>query len=355
MKKWMGLVLTLCLLVGTLAGCTGNAIVSYDGNALNEDTLRYQIYNTKLGLENQMQILSEDAADAYWAEDNTTDLIEGKTPLEYATSAILKDVKEELMIVHLAKEYGVSADAEKIASIKEALITQMFGSQDYYEQLAEIFGFTDENLEWIAKVNADYSNILEQLYPRDQLATYAEENGWVRVKHVLIKTSDTVSEADALKKAQEVCDRAANGESFDTMVSELSEDPGSTTYAEGYLVALDSGMTKSFETAALALAEGEVSAPVKSDYGYHVLKRYPIGTISDSDLSLGTSLTSYYQEEAVQLFQEKLDAAMTDFGDDVSVNEEKFKELIGSLKTPNAYYEAINAAQQAQQSQTTEE
>lgn len=347
MKKWMGLILALCLMLGTLAGCTGSSVISYDGESLNADTLRYQIYNTKLGLETQTNILDEASADAYWAEDNTADLIEGKTPLEYASTALLKELKEELMIVHMAKERNVAASDEAIETMKTTLVTQMFGGEEAYAKTAEIFGFEEENLLWIAKVNANYANIITDLYPREQLAAYAEDNGWVRVKHVLINTSETVTKEDALKKAQEVCDRAANGEDFDAMVAELSEDPGSTSYPDGYLVAKGSGMVESFETASLALAEGEVSAPVESDYGYHVIKRYPIGSVTDLDLSMGTSLTTHYQEEATTLFQEALDAAMAEKGDAVKVDEEAFDELLRTLKVPQEYYDAMVAAQQS--------
>ncbi len=346
MKKWMGLILALCMLTSILAGCAGSAIISYDGESLDADTLRYQIYNTKLGLELQTGILDGEAADAYWAEDNTADLIEGKTPFEYASTSLLKELKEELLIVNMAKERNVAATEEEVTNMQSMLVSQMFGSQEAYDQTAEIFDFEEDNLRWIAKVNANYAKIIADLYHREKLAAYAEENGWVRVKHVLINFSETVTEADALAKAQDVCDRAAKGEDFDAMVAELSEDPGSSTYADGYLVAKGSGMVESFETASLALAEGQVSAPVKSDYGYHVIKRYPIGTVTDLDLSMGNALTTHYQEEATTLFQTELDNAMAEKGDAVRVDEEAFKELLQTLKVPEEYYAAMAAAQQ---------
>ena len=346
MKKWMGFFVALCMLTSLLAGCAGSAIISFEGESLNAETLRYQIYNTKLGLEMQTNILDEAAADAYWAEDNTADLIEGKTPFEFASASLLKELKEELLIVDMAKERNIAATDDEVKNMKEMLVSQMFGSQEAFDQTAELFGFEDKNLLWIAKVNANYRKIIEDLYPREKLAAYANENGWVRVKHVLINFSETVTEADALKKAQEVCDRAAKGEDFDAMVAELSEDPGSKTYADGYLVAKGSGMVASFEDASLALAEGQVSAPVKSDYGYHVIKRYPIGNISDLDLSMGNALTTHYQEESTKLFQTELDAAMAAKGDAVRVDEEAFKELLRTLKVPQDYYTAMQAAQQ---------
>ncbi len=349
MKKWIAMALTLCLLVGTLAGCGASSIISYDGEGLNETTLRYQIYNTKLGLETQNSIADEARAAEYWAEDNTADQMEGKTPFEYATESLLKELKEELLIVSMAKERNLSATDEQIAEMRNMLIAQTFGSEEAYKTTADIFGFTDENMDWIAKLNVSYMNIVNELYPREKLAAYADENGWVRVKHVLIQKSDTVTMDDAKKKAQDVCDRAANGEDFDKLVADLSEDPGSTTYPDGYLVATGSGMVESFEKASLALAEGEVSEPIATDYGYHVIKRYPIGAVTDMDLSMGSALTNHYQEETTKLFQVELDAAMAEKGDSVEVDIEAFKELFKTLTVPQSYYDAIAMMQQSMQ------
>lgn len=351
MKKWIALALTLCLLVGTLAGCGSSSIISYDGEGLNETTLRYQIYNTKLGLETQNTISDEARAAEYWAEDNTADQMEGKSPFEYAIDALLKEMREELLIVHMAKERDLAPADDQIAAMREMLIAQTFGSEDAYKTTAEIFGFTDENMNWIAKLNVAYMNIVNQLYPREQLAAYANENGWVRVKHVLISKSDTVTMDDAKAKALDVCARAANGEDFDKLVTELSEDPGSQNYPDGYLVAKGSGMVESFETASLNLAEGEVSEPIATDYGYHVIKRYPIGTVSDMDLSMGNALTTHYQEEITKLFQAELDAEMAAKGDDIVVDVEAFKELFKTLTVPQSYYDAIALAQQQMQEQ----
>ncbi|MEP7213167.1 MAG: peptidylprolyl isomerase [Acidobacteriota bacterium] len=79
-------------------------------------------------------------------------------------------------------------------------------------------------------------------------------------------------------KAQEILDRAKNGEDFAALANEFSEDPGN----KGPKGELQGGLYKDittgkmvapFETAALALEPGQIAPElVETDYGYHIIK-----------------------------------------------------------------------------------
>lgn len=75
-------------------------------------------------------------------------------------------------------------------------------------------------------------------------------------------------------QALAVLDRLKKGEKFADIAKELSLDTGSGKRG-GELGYFGRGkMVKPFETAAFKLAVGEISEPVKTEYGYHVIKRY---------------------------------------------------------------------------------
>jgi len=109
----------------------------------------------------------------------------------------------------------------------------------------------------------------------------------VQVKHVLIGWKDLAaayrghmdpraearSNADAAKLAREIFERAEKNESFDKLVSEFSEDPGSKS-GEPYTVAAETQFVPEFKLLALRLMLNEVGI-VKTNYGYHVIKRVP--------------------------------------------------------------------------------
>ncbi len=70
-----------------------------------------------------------------------------------------------------------------------------------------------------------------------------------------------------------ILDRLKKGESFANLARELSIDRGSAKKG-GDLGLFGRGvMVKAFEEAAFRLSKGEISQPVKTEFGYHIIKR----------------------------------------------------------------------------------
>lgn len=103
--------------------------------------------------------------------------------------------------------------------------------------------------------------------------------GTIKVAHIMIATgreASTETRQNAEKKINEIYDSLAAGAAWDKMVNAYSEDANSTKKA-GELPTFGSGtsqrMVLEFEDAAFALKEvGQFSKPVKTQYGYHIIK-----------------------------------------------------------------------------------
>ncbi len=74
-------------------------------------------------------------------------------------------------------------------------------------------------------------------------------------------------------KAKEVLDKLAKGESFSKLAEQFSQDPGSGKRGGDLGVFGRGMMVKDFERAAFALQKGQVSGIVKTEFGYHIIKR----------------------------------------------------------------------------------
>lgn len=108
--------------------------------------------------------------------------------------------------------------------------------------------------------------------PPEQIAAQHVLVAWKGAKNA--PASITRSKADAKKRADDVAAKAkAKGADFSALVAEYTDDEG-TKGRQGSLGKFaKSKMTPAFADAAFALAVDEVSAPVETPFGYHVIKR----------------------------------------------------------------------------------
>jgi peptidyl-prolyl cis-trans isomerase SurA len=93
-----------------------------------------------------------------------------------------------------------------------------------------------------------------------------------RARHILIKTGELVSPGEALRRAEQLRERLVQGADFTEIARAHSEDIGSAADG-GALGWVNPGQTvPEFEKAMNALKPGELSAPVKSPFGVHLIQ-----------------------------------------------------------------------------------
>jgi peptidyl-prolyl cis-trans isomerase D len=149
----------------------------------------------------------------------------------------------------------------------------------YYEQHRAEFR-TPETVS-IDYLSLSLEELASAVKPSDaELRTFYEEQKAVfssqerrRVSHILIVAEQGNAEAEktALGKAKSIRERLAKGDSFAQVAGETSEDPVSSKKG-GDLGMLGSGaMDPAFEKAAKALQKNQVSDPVRTSFGYHLI------------------------------------------------------------------------------------
>ena len=86
----------------------------------------------------------------------------------------------------------------------------------------------------------------------------------IKCLHILVKKNN---------EALMVLDRLKNGESFTNLAKELSIDKASGKRGGDLGFFRKGMMVKPFEDVAFRLEKGQISEPVKTEFGYHIIKR----------------------------------------------------------------------------------
>lgn len=195
----------------------------------------------------------------------------------YSINLVLEDVDAKI----LNKKYKLNDD--ELNEIKE--------TADKYIKQYEAYGYTQETflkengfesyddfMEYLAvdyKRTIYFYDYLETKLEKDAVKTYYDEHafGKVNTKHILVKTSDTIDDAQALALANDIISRLNGGEDFNTLAEEYT-----TNYPDN-IITEDLGEIGAFdsieETYINAMKELEVGkyteTPVQTSYGYHVI------------------------------------------------------------------------------------
>jgi len=111
---------------------------------------------------------------------------------------------------------------------------------------------------------------IRQRYDEEQLEYQSQIER--RASHILLEAFDDADYDEAMSQSTELKQRIDDGESFEELAAEFSNDLGSA--ADGGDVGYTTGDTfvEPFEQALLSLDVGEVSAPVRTEFGVHLIK-----------------------------------------------------------------------------------
>ena len=196
---------------------------------------------------------------------------------------------------------------------------------EYYEANKDRF-FSEESvdIEYLELTRADFADdievsdeILEAFYEQEQFRYQTDEDR--RPRHILINSIEEDPEAEA--RAMDVLARLDAGETFEELATEVSEDPG-TSGQGGDLGWLSRGVG-AFQDAVFEMEIGEVRGPVKSEFGYHVIRLDDIreGEVRTFD-SVREELEAEYRDvRAEELFfnaAQELDALAFDAFDELT-------------------------------------
>ena len=236
---------------------------------------------------------------------------------------LLQDLIMDKLVAEAASTEKVSdadVDAE-LAKIKG----QFPDDKAFQDQIAQA-GMTPDKLKENIRTGLQQSRWMKSQVKtpeitNDQAKTFYESNikefeqpETVKASHILFMV-DPDAPADVVKQKEEAAakaaERAAAGEDFTKLAKELSEEPGASESGGDLGFFPKDRMVPEFAEAAFAQKVGDISKPVKTQFGWHVIKvtdKKAAGTVPFDQVKeqVVSYLKSNNKREAVQAVLNKL-------------------------------------------------
>jgi peptidyl-prolyl cis-trans isomerase C len=236
------------------------------------------------------------APDKVWARVNGAPITEADVALAADDPALslpaMEETQKRNVILGYLIDLKIGARAAEAARIGDG--------PDFARKLAYFRDklLLDEHLEREVK-KAVTPEAMRKLY--DDTVKSLKPEPEVRARHILVETEDEAKKALA---------RLKGGEDFGKVAAEMSKDPGSKSDGGDLGFFTKERMVQPFAEAAFKLDAGQLSEPVKTQFGWHVIKveekrMRPIPPYDEMKEQVEQYLTRKTQQELVLSLREK--------------------------------------------------
>jgi len=242
--------------------------------------------------------------------------------IQYATDAALGRRAIESLFAELGETIEDSVFEEELEQYLEMFAVDEYG----FAEILEEHHLTLALLRELTEVSHMQMRIAEEFADEEnfdpaEIEAFVEEESVLRAKHILLMVPEFADEeedaeilAEAMALYEELQDLSGDElfTRFDEMIAAYGEDPGMMTNPDGYTF-MPGAMVDEFFDTTLATEINEVSEPVRSGFGYHIILRLPIDASADimgpggMQMTFGQILSAGRFERAMEEAREQVE------------------------------------------------
>lgn len=174
---------------------------------------------------------------------------DGRRILSEQRQSVIDQLAEEAIVAKEAKKQGIKLDKKEVNDEYDRLIASNSGKEGFSETIKKYYGLTIE--EFKSKIFVP---------------------GLLRQKLTEKINNEEAETGVAKKRIEEILAKAKAGEDFAKLATETSQDEGSAADGGNVGFFAKGKMVPEFEKAAFEAKEGEIVGPIKSAFGYHIIK-----------------------------------------------------------------------------------
>jgi parvulin-like peptidyl-prolyl isomerase len=309
-----------------LAGCGGgddkvpaDAVAVVDGTEITRADYNQIVAQAKKSYKNQKREFPKAGSQEFQTLKNqVVQFLVQREQFEQQADALdvkITDKQVDARLAQIQKQY-FGGDKKKFEKqLKDQGLTEAQVRKDIRSQIISEKIFA----EVTGKVTVTDKQI-EEYYTKNKSQYSQPESREVR--HILVKTK---------AKADDIYNQLKAGGDFSALAKKYSEDTGSK--ANGGKLTISKGQTVApFDQTAFLLKTNEISKPVKTEFGYHVIQ--PLGEVKPAKV---TPLKDVQDSIRQQLAQTKKNEAMTKWVEDLKKDyKDKISYAVGFTPPPAA-------------------
>ena len=238
-------------------------------------------------------------------------------------NAIVTSLVEQARFEIAAEELDITITDEELDERLDELKEQFFeGDEEAYTAELEKQGLTEEQVLKDLRTRMLSEKIFEEITSEvevtdEDIQAYYEENkaqfeqpASREVRHILVKTQ---------ARANQIHRQLENGADFAKLAKEFSEDPASAEQG-GNFTAQKGATVAPFDEVAFELETGELSDPVKTQFGWHVIE-----AVADAEDAAMQELAEVEEQISTTLLEEKKNARINEW---VQQLEDRFADQV---------------------------